>query len=104
MNAPTYENRFNLTTVVAAANLALLLVGGGSAYATVRAELRSSHAADLRLTSEITAVREEAAEREVRIRALELGAGRTDEKLNSIIEGLARIERQLDERPLGVEP
>jgi hypothetical protein len=99
VNAPTYENRFNLTTLVAAANLALLLVGGGSAYATVRAELKAAHETDLRVMSEIATIRAEAANREARVRALELGAGRTEEKLNNIIEGLARIERQLETRP-----
>jgi hypothetical protein len=98
MSPPVFENRISLTTLVAAANLALLLVGGGAAYATIRAELRIAHEADARLTLDIAALRNEAATRELRIRSLELGAGRTEEKLTSILAALTRIERQLEDR------
>jgi hypothetical protein len=99
MNAPVYENRFNLTTIVAAVNLALLLVGGGAIYATIKADLRVAQDAAIRQNGEISDIRVSVASNEARIRALELGAGRTEEKLNNILEGLTRIERQLEVRP-----
>jgi hypothetical protein len=96
MSPPTFENRFSLTTIVAALNLALALIGGGAAYATIRAELRVAHATDARIFSEIAAIRGEAVAQEGRIRLLELGAGRNEEKLTNILASLARIERQLE--------
>jgi len=99
MNAPTYENRFNVTTLVAAANLALVLVGGGVAYQSLRGEIQAGQVADERVMSDIVNLRNDSVSHESRIRALELGAGRTDEKLTNIHAVLSRIERQLEERP-----
>jgi hypothetical protein len=98
MSPPTYENRISLTTIVAALNLALALIGGGAAYATIRAELQVAHATDARIVAEIAAIRSDATAQEGRIRSLELGAGRTEEKFSSILASLARIERQLEGR------
>ena len=43
--------------------------------------------------------RNAAAQIEVRVRALETQAGRTDEKLANILSALTRIERQLEQSP-----
>jgi hypothetical protein len=101
MSPLSFENRISLTTIVAALNLALALIGGGAAYATIRAELRVAHATDARIISEIAAIRSEGVIQETRIRSLELGAGRTEEKLTNILASLVRIERQLEEREGG---
>jgi hypothetical protein len=89
MTPPRYDNRFNLTTVVAAANLALLLVGGGMAYQKLSGALENN-------SRDIAGLQVDASARDARIHSLELGAGRTDEKLTNILSILARIERQLE--------
>jgi hypothetical protein len=56
---PTIESRISLTTILAALNLAMALIGGGAAYATIQAELRVAQAADARTITEIAALRAE---------------------------------------------
>lgn len=104
MSPPTTESRISLTTILAALNLALALIGGGVAYATIQSELRVALASDVRTIAEITVIRTDGVAHKGRIRSLELGAGRTEEKLTNILASLARIERQLEERasPKGV--
>ena len=99
MAPPTFDNRINPTTILVVAQLALMLIGGGIAYQSLRAQIDAGRVEAARLSSDITSVRADQMSQEPRIRALELGAGRTDEKLTNILAVLARIERQLDERP-----
>jgi septal ring factor EnvC (AmiA/AmiB activator) len=95
MNAPTYDNRISPATILALANLALLLIGGGTAYGTLRAELDATRSIEARITNELASIRSDAAGQEARIRAVELGFASATEKLNNIEAGIARIERQL---------
>jgi hypothetical protein len=66
-----------------------MMIAGVMAYADVRSSQEF-------LRGEMVSVKADAAARESRIRALELGAGRTDEKLTNILSVLGRIERRLD--------
>lgn len=81
-----FDNKISTGHLLTAAAMAIT---GVLAYA----DLRSGQEF---LRGEMQSVKSDAAAREARIRALELGAGRTDEKLSSILSVLSRIERRLD--------
>lgn len=83
-----FDNKISTGHILTAAAMAIT---GVMAYADLR-----SDQAHLRL--EVAAVKAEAVAREARIRTLELGAGRTEEKLTNILSALGRIERRLDQQ------
>jgi hypothetical protein len=66
-----------------------MIVAGVMGYADLRAS--NSNVAE-----KLAAAKIDIASQEARLRALELGATRTDEKLSNILAVLARIERQLE--------
>ena len=90
----------SLTSEISLGNLlsmGTVVVGISVGWATLRAEVTAMHTSDKRLEALIEQARADATQREARIRALELGAGRTEEKLISILATLNRIEQQLAE-------
>jgi hypothetical protein len=92
MSPPRVESTITLGNLI---TIAVLVFGGGTAWATMRAENQATR--DLIAVQErrIDDMTRGASDRELRIRSLELGAGRTDEKLVNILAGLSRIEEQL---------
>tara|TARA_R110000868_G_scaffold307378_2_gene568846 strand:- start:7536 stop:7832 length:297 start_codon:yes stop_codon:yes gene_type:complete len=89
----------DLRTLLSAASLFVLIVGGGAAFQAVRSGLEEQQRTTARLEQLIAAQNVGATAREARISALELSAGRTDERLVSILAILSRIERQLEGQP-----
>jgi hypothetical protein len=85
-----------LRTLLSAASLVAIIVGGGVLWGTSQAQSAEQGRIIARLEVLISAQQASGQAREARIVALELGAGRTDERLLSILSILGRIERQLD--------
>lgn len=79
--------------------IALLVFGGGTAWATMRAETQATANLIAIQAGRIDQIERSAADRELRIRSLELGAGRMDEKLLNILAALNRIEDRLGVTP-----
>lgn len=102
MNLPVIENRWTTGNLLSLAGLALAMVvyilNFNVAMTRMDEGLAQARAADLRQEAEIAAIRREAASTEVRIRAVEMGWNRTDEKLLNIISAVQRIERILEPR------
>lgn len=100
MNAPRYDNYWSPTTILAAVNLAILVFGGGAAYATLRQETISLREADLRHEVTMEQMRIDAAAGEARLRVVENGAGRMETQLDNIAQAIERltvqVERALD--------
>jgi hypothetical protein len=86
----------NLNTYITLAGFALTIGAGVMVYGAERAENALRHD---QANKAITALIAQKAETEARIRALELGAGRTEEKLINILAMLDRISRQLEVKP-----
>lgn len=96
MNAPKYIPTWNVTTILGAANLALLLIGGGMAYSTLRAEILALREADIRLEAADVQIRIDAQSSETRLRIVEQGATRMETKLEAIVAGIDRLSAQID--------
>lgn len=77
------------------ATLAVMILGGGTAWGTMRADMGATRALIAVQAERITTVELAAAASEARIRALELSDGRKDERLNAILSTLGRIEQAL---------
>jgi uncharacterized protein (DUF3084 family) len=88
-----FENSLSIGNLI---TLGALAVGGVYALSEMRADLRTQRENTKRVETQIETVLTDAAAREARIRALELGAGRTEEKLTNILQILSRMERQMD--------
>lgn len=84
---PKFENMLSWGNVI---TIGLLLVGGITAFSNMKTESAYMKAA---LDSMIADQRDY----EVRLRALELGSGRVEEKLNAITLTLQRIDKVLSE-------
>ncbi|MES2845651.1 MAG: hypothetical protein V4747_11530 [Pseudomonadota bacterium] len=89
MTVPKFENTWTIGNIL---TLAAMVFGGFYALAILRADAASlrSNVDDLKLNM---------IQQEARVRSLEMGAGRTEEKLINILAGISRVERQLDETP-----
>lgn len=79
----------NLVTIL------LLVFGGGAAWQTMKSDVAATRLLIASADSRISAFERGAQEREMRIRSLELGASRYDEKLLNILASLDRIEQRL---------
>lgn len=96
MSAPRYVNYWNPTTILATANLVILVFGGGAAYATLRSEIAALREQEMRLEAADVQIRLDAASREARLRVVENGATRIETKLEAIAEGLTRLNTQIE--------
>jgi|GEM_PF-3002603 len=85
-----------IRTLLSAASLVVLIIGGGILWGTSQAQIEEQGRIISRLEILINTQQASGQAREARIVALELGAGRTDERLLSILSILGRIERQLE--------
>lgn len=99
MNAPKYAPTWNITTILAVANLAILVFMGGGAFFSLRAETQALREAAARLEAADVQIRLDATARETRLRVVEQGAGRMEERLIAIQDGINEIKRQLEDRP-----
>ena len=86
-------------TVLSAASLVVLIIGGGIAWGTMQSQIAEQGRTTARLETMIAAQQSGSVAREGRIVALELGAGRVDERLINILTGINEIKRQLELRP-----
>lgn len=97
MTTPKIERTISIGTIL---TLLVLVFGGGNAWMRVQAKQEGlAHqiaALSERITGMDTEFQRGAQDRELRIRALELGAGRVDEKLLNILAGIDRIEERLE--------
>jgi uncharacterized pyridoxal phosphate-containing UPF0001 family protein len=89
MTVPKFENTWTIGNIL---TLAAMIVGGIMALAVLRADAAS-------LRSNFDEMKTDLMQQEARVRSLEMGAGRTEEKLINILAGISRVERQLDETP-----
>jgi hypothetical protein len=96
MNTPVYTPTWNITTILGAVNLALVLVGGGAAYANLRNETLTLREAYGRLEAADAQIRAEAVASEARLRTVEQGASRMETKLEAIAQGIERLNVQMD--------
>lgn len=112
MNVPSNPGGVNLNTLIMVGGFLFTIGTSAVAIGTVwgqgRAELAALAASVIerletkqeainRLNIEVAAIETAATAREARIRSLELGQGRTEERLIAIQAILARIEKQLGE-------
>ncbi len=89
MTVPKFENTWTIGNIL---TLAAMVFGGFYALAILRADAAS-------LRSNVDELKINLMQQEARVRSLEMGAGRTEEKLINILAGLSRIEQSLDPRP-----
>lgn len=110
MNVPREPGGFNLNTVVMAGGFALtiatMLIGLGVVWGQTQADISSSRSmtaqqmeakqeAINRLIQDVAALKAITEAQEMRLRANEVGQGRTEERLIAIQSGVERIERQV---------
>ena len=88
-----------LRTVLLVVTLGVTLVGWGVGVGVFQSQLTAQTATAVRLERLIEQNTESGRSRDVEIRALQLGAGRVDERLINILTGINEIKRQLEVRP-----
>ena len=88
-----------IRTLLSAASLVAIIVGGGVLWGTSQAQ--SAEQGRIIARMEVLIGQNNTADigRDVEIRALQLGAGRVDERLINILTGINEIKRQLELRP-----
>ena len=88
-----------IRTLLSAASLLVLIIGGGIAWGTMQSQLAEQGRTTERLEILINTQQASGQVRDGRITSLELGAGRVDERLINILTGINEIKRQLEVRP-----
>lgn len=88
MSGPERMNTISTGNLI---TIAVVIATAAASFATTQTNLTS-------LEKQIVEIEQAAISREARIRALELGAGRVDEKLINILSVLARIETQINQQ------
>lgn len=91
---PRFENTWTFGNTL---TLLLMIIGGAGIYSDINASIRVQEQAVIQYREDLAEIRASASDNDGRIRALELGAGRIEEKLLSIDAALSRIEVALKE-------
>lgn len=95
MNIPKFDNTWTFGNTL---TLIVIVLGGVAAYTELHATMRAQGQALSQYRETVIETRSSVMNNDSRIRALELGAGRIEERLVSINAALARIEASLKER------
>lgn len=93
MRMPRFDNTWTFGNTITIAAMAAGLIG---LWNEINSEVLRQAATIEQALATLDRLQTEAAQREARVRALELGASRTDEKLINIIAALDRIEKRLE--------
>jgi hypothetical protein len=92
MNLPTPQNTISWNGVISAV---LAIVAAGAAYGLLRGDVTSVRGEHAHINDRIAETRSILSETRGRVTALEIGAGRSDQRLQNIEAGIARIEQML---------
>ena len=95
MNLPTPQNTISWNSVFSAV---IALVAAGTAYGLLRGEVSNVQAEQSRIESQIGDTKTILSDTRARVTALEIGAGRSEQRLENIEAGISRIERLLRDR------
>lgn len=90
------DSKWTAPMILAVVNLGLILVGGGIAYGNVVSAIGALTEMDARLEAADGQIRLDANAHEARLRVVEQSAGRMDEKLQNIADGIERLSAQID--------